>query len=709
MATRPSTKSTRPAAGGAQLIDLHAWLFVLREKWWIIALCFFGTLALAGTYLIRKVPVYTATTIVQVTEDADNVINIQDVAQDNFKSDIALKSVEGAMNSSSLLLRVAKLTNLETEDPAFRPAPGNPPLTDAELADIMQRQLDAKLKRGSRLIEISFDSVNPERAAKVARTVVEEYTRNYFEQNAKSATAANDFLRKQAAELKERLAKSEQTLQEYREKHGIVFNDKQDITLDYLKQLNIKLEEARSNRIKIESDLPILRKAQTLPPEELLAVQSVSALPDVQEALKLITTKESEFSQIKKRYLELHPKFIQTQSELRGLRETLERAARKGASIVLNAYQGAKEAEEKLKVALQEQQKGGVELSRIAIQYDELRRQVDSDKALYESVLARAKETKVGEAIEKSNIRIVQDPLVPKKPSKPKIPLILAIACAVGLMSGLALIIIQQTFDTSVRSIDQAETALDLPSFAAVPEIEDKKLLTAAESPLVLIDDPASRQAEAFRCLRTGLSLLPEGSPKVVLFTSSIPGEGKSFCSANYATSLAQQNLRTLIIDADLRKPGLGKSFHVAQGVSGLSDLLSGKVAFEEACHPTKVSGVTFMPAGNRNASPLELLGDERFAEVLRTAREKYDRIVLDSAPINAVSDTLLIVKHADATVFVIRARKTPTRTMLRAIQLLEGADETPAGFILNRLPSRLADYYYYDAGDYSSAGVYGT
>ena len=137
--------------------------------------------------------------------------------------------------------------------------------------------------------------------------------------------------------------------------------------------------------------------------------------------------------------------------------------------------------------------------------------------------------------------------------------------------------------------------------------------------------------------------------------------------------------------------------------------MLSGKAGFDEACQSTKVPNLTFMPAGNLNASPLELFADERLGRLLREAREKYDRVILDTAPINAVSDTLLIVKHADTTAFVIRARKTPTRTLLRALQLLEGADETPAGFILNRLPPQLADYYYYDAGNYSSAGVYGT
>ena len=715
MSQRRSTASAtaQHTSEDAKTIDLHAWLFLLREKRLLIALCVLGMLALAGVYIFLKTPLYSAQTIIQVAEDSTNVINIKAVDSENYRSDIALKSVEGAFNSNSLLLRVAKVNNLEKEEPAFRPAPGEPPRTDAEIAGIMQRMTDAKLQRGTRLVNVSFKSTSPERAAKVTGSLIEEYLRMYFEQNARMATMANDFLRKQAEELKERVAKSEQALQEYREKYGTVsLEDKQNVTADYLKQLNFKLEEARSNRVKIESDLPTLRKAQTLPSEELLALQSVSGLPDVQDALKLITAKESEFSQIKKRYLEQHPKYIQTQSELSGLRQMLERAARKGATIALNSYKGAKQAEDTLKVALQDQQKTGVELTRIAIPYDELRRQAESDKLLYESVLARSKETKLSEGLEKSSIRIVQEPLVPKMPSEPKIKIILPLAFVAGLMGALGLIVLQQAFDTSLRSVDQAESALDLPSLAAVPEIETKGRGPRAardRTTLALIDEPSSRQAEAFRCLRTALSLLPAGAPQITLFTSAVPGEGKSFCSANYATSLAQQNLRTLIIDADLRKPGLGSIFPASSGVDGLSDVLSGKSSFEAACHSTKVSGLTFMPAGNRNASPLELFADERFASLLRTAREKYDRIVLDTAPINAVSDTLLIVRHTDATVFVVRARHTPERSLRRALLLLDGTDAAPAGFILNRLPSRLAEYYYYDAGNYSSAGVYGT
>ena len=713
MSTRRHTATAQSSPEDTNAIDLHAWLFLLREKWRLIVLCEIGMLLLAGVYLLIKKPDYTAEAVVQVAEDSANVINIKDVNPDNYKTDEALKSVESAFNSNSLLARVARLNNLEKEDSSYKTDPGDPPKTDAELADIMTSKLDAKLVRGSRSVLIKFKSHDAERSARVVRSIIEEYMKMYFEQNTKASAMANDFLLKQAAELQARVAKSAQALQEYREKYGTVsVEDKQNMTADYLKQLNFKLEEARSNRVKVESDLPTLRKAQTLPAEELLALQSVSGLPDVQEALKLITAKESEFSQIKKRYLDQHPKYIQTQSELRGLQQTLERAARKGASIALNSYQGAKEAEEKLKAALQDQQKTGVELSRIAIPYDELRRQAESDKLLYESVLARSKETKLSEGVERSSIRITEEPLVPKDPSSPKLYLVFPAAILGGVMGALGLIVLQQLLDTSLRSVDQAESTLDLASLAAVPEVEAKgrgKKKNKKGPGLMLIDEPSSRQAEAFRCLRTALSLLPEGAPTVTLFTSAVPGEGKSFCSANYATALAQQNLRTLIIDADLRKPGLGAIFPTADGVDGLSDVLSGKSSFDAACHSTKVNGLTFMPAGNRNASPLELFADERFASLLRTAREKFDRIVLDTAPINAVSDTLLIVKHTDATAFVVRARHTPERTLRRALQTLDGADAAPVGFILNRLPSRLAEYYYYDAGNYSSAGVYGT
>ena len=176
MATRSSASTaTRPPSDDAKAIDLLAWLFLLREKWRLILLSVLGMLALAGVYLFLKTPVYTAQAVIQVTEDATNVIDIKAVDPENYKSDIALKSVEGAFNSGSLLVRVAKANNLEAEDAAFRPAAGEPPRSDAELAEIMQRKTEAKLQRGTRLVSVSFDSTNAERAAKVARSLIDEY------------------------------------------------------------------------------------------------------------------------------------------------------------------------------------------------------------------------------------------------------------------------------------------------------------------------------------------------------------------------------------------------------------------------------------------------------------------------------------------------------------------------------------------------------
>lgn len=347
----------------------------------------------------------------------------------------------------------------------------------------------------------------------------------------------------------------------------------------------------------------------------------------------------------------------------------------------------------------------GLELSRVAIPYGALQREATADRALFESVLTRVKETKVTEEIEKSNIRIISEPVPSKWPSKPRRLRTLAAAIAAGIVLGFVALVLIHAFDTSLRSVDQAEKTLDLPSLAAVPEAKGK----VRHSPLVLVDHPAGREAESFRCLRTSLSLRPGGAPRSILFTSAVPAEGKSYCSANYAVSLAQQGLTTLLIDADLRRPGLGNLFPKLKDAAGLSEVLSDKSKFHEACHETGVFKLSLMPAGAKIGTPAELLSSAAFRELLETALSKYDRVVLDTAPINAVSDTLLLGKAVDAVAFVVRSRKTPARALNRALHLLEKAEALPAGFILNRLPSRLANYYYYDEGSYSSAGVYGT
>jgi capsular exopolysaccharide synthesis family protein len=261
--------------------------------------------------------------------------------------------------------------------------------------------------------------------------------------------------------------------------------------------------------------------------------------------------------------------------------------------------------------------------------------------------------------------------------------------------------------DNSFKTIDQAENILELPAVAAVPKAKEGN---SYDGGFVVINEPHGAIAEAFRTLRTSLSLLGrESERRVFLFTSAVPGEGKSFCSTNYAISLAHLGQRTLLIDADLRLPTIGRTFFKNAFHAGVSDVLTGNVPLSEGCQPSGIDLLDIMTAGHRPPNPAELLSSNAFADLVRDARAKYDRIVIDSAPVNAVSDTLLLLKYVQTVCLVIHSGKTARRAVARAVLRLTQSGARPVGFIMNRMPEHSgADYYYhYSAGEYGK-GVYG-
>lgn len=225
-----------------------------------------------------------------------------------------------------------------------------------------------------------------------------------------------------------------------------------------------------------------------------------------------------------------------------------------------------------------------------------------------------------------------------------------------------------------------------------------------------MLKEPDSIAAESFRSLRAGLSLLgPEDERKVLLFTSAVPSEGKSFSSTNYAVSLAQQGHRTLLIDADLRRPSIHKIFGTTRDLPGVTDVLVGRAELAATARTCEVENLYVLAGGSKAPNPAELLSSQSFAEVVAEATRQFDRIVIDSAPVLAVSDTLIITPYVQSLCLVVRSGHTPRNAVQRAIGLLEGVGNRPVGLVLNRLPrkSGISYYYYYSEHGYGG-GVYG-
>jgi polysaccharide biosynthesis transport protein len=668
---------------------------LLLSKAWVIFLFVLFSLVAAIGYLVWAPKLYESRAVIAIEQETPKVNNIQDFNAENAEDmnlPEVLKTVEQALLSETLLLQVVKTNGLD-KDPSFaKPKNDGTAYSDPELVDLFKKKVDVKLRRGTRLIDVTVDDLDPKKAQHLAESMVKEFVNQSFEQKLGLSATASDFLAQEADHLKAKLQTAEQAVQTFREQNNAVsLEDKQNIIVEKLKDLNLKVTEAKSERLRLEADVATIKGGKAKTPEELLMLPSVAALPVVAGLRQELADRESRYK---------------AESQLVGLQQSLNRTLINAGNMVIKSYEAAKSTEAKLTTALQEQEQAALELNKIAIPYNALVREVETDRALYESVLTRMKVTNVAKGIWENNIRVIETPSVASKPAKPRKLLVVALAVLGGFVLGCGRVLGTDMADQSMRSVDQAENVSGLSVLTSVPESKRKNL----DKESVLTSDPASYEAEAFRSLRTAISFLgSEKDRKTVLFTSANPAEGKSYCSLNYAVALAQTGRRTLLIDADLRRPNLSKMVLADKQPQGLTDCLKRQASVMDCCKPTGIENLFILPAGERASKPAELLASCDFAALLEETALHFDRIVLDSAPVNAVSDTQLIAKEIQSVVFVVRAVKTPGRAIVRACALLAQTGSHPDGIVFNRLPRRSRDRYYFSeyAGAYANAGAH--
>lgn len=686
--------------------DLRALWHVLLEKWWIIAL---GTVlcgALGFAYASRLPKLYSSTATVQVEPEQQRLVTVEKRTLDAGTDEEVLKTIEQSLLSPDLALRLVNHPEVKSQ-PGFLPRVKRP-ASDEQLRRALSSEISVSVRRGTQLIDVTIEDESPAMAQKLARLLVEEFLRGSAEGRAEASQGAHTFLREEADRLKARLAASERKLQAYKEEHRAVsLEEKQNIVVERLKELNAKVTEARAERLKIETDRAQLQGMAGQPPEKLLGLTTIAGAGEVGELRREISEKETELAALSGRYKEEHPKFIQAASELSELRSALEQAIVKAAETLGASFDAAQITEKKLEDALRSQEEIALQLSQIAIPYEALEREVMSDRALYDALLARVKEAEVAGGISQHAVRMVSRPLLADRPSKPNKRLIIALSICAGLALATTLVFATGLLDASLKTVDQAEAALKLRSLGAIPTQRKTGL---EEARRLLIEKPQSAVAENFRALRTALHFAASaGDFRTVLFTSAIPGEGKSFCAINFAVVLAQQGFRTLLIDADLRLPSIGRVFLGGKSGAGLSDLLLRQCELDEAVRLTSIENLSILPAGGAVPNPAELVSRTPLNELITNALARFDRVVIDTAPVHAVSETLVLASQAQAVCLVVRAGKTPGEVAKRALLRLRESGANVPGFVLNGVPTRTGGYYYhYHAPGYGRDEVYG-
>jgi capsular exopolysaccharide synthesis family protein len=354
-----------------------------------------------------------------------------------------------------------------------------------------------------------------------------------------------------------------------------------------------------------------------------------------------------------------------------------------------------------MNAAFHEQEQAALDLNRIGIPFNVLQREVESDRAMYDSLMTRIRETTISAQIKTSPFRVIQEPMVTSIPVKPEKMKTMVVALVFSLVFAVVLLVAFDTVDSTLRSVDQAEEFLGVPALGVIPEERQKKV-KRDRLPMVVINDPTSRQAEAFRFIRASAALLgPEPTRRVFLLTSAVSEEGKSFSVLNAAAAFAIEGLRTVAVEADLRRPAFYKSLPgmANRKTPGLSDYLAGNESLDRIIHQSPLENLSFIFAGQSTRNPAELLAGKSFHRLILSLLERFDRVICDSAPINAVSDTLSMIGAVQYVCLVVRPGRTPKKAIARACDLVEKAGGKMAGLLLNRVNFKIGagpSYYYY-------------
>jgi polysaccharide biosynthesis transport protein len=567
--------------------------------------------------------------------------------------------------------------------------------------------LAVKRVPNSRLMDISFEATNPELAAQI----VNAHIRNFIDQNRRShydaTTAATTWLTDQLDELKIKVRNSEDARLDYERKNQIwEIDDKQNLTTQRLSEISRQLIESQGERMRKQSLFEFAKQG------DADLVPQIRDSAGVQELLHRRSELNAQYTEAINQYGPNFPKVQRLQSQLKEIDQNLEREKRAVVARLGSEYHEAQQREELLVRTLDQQKSEANLMSERMVQYNILKRDAEADKALYDGLLTKLKEAGISAALQSSNIRVVDPAMIPSFPSRPAKARNVALAFLVGLVGGIGLAILREYMDNTVKTPDDVETLARLPSLAVVPAFDDtngdgrrRKTLSdalgnghARHVELVAQHLPKSQMSEAFRALRTALLLSQAGRPpQVILVTSALPREGKTTAAANLAVTLAQLGDRTLLIDADLRKPGVGRLLNMNGGkYAGLSSYLAGVSSLELVTvqHPA-IPNLSAIPTGPLPPNPADLLSSHKLADALAELRTKFKFIVIDTPPVMAATDAVILSVQADGVLLVVRSGETPKEAFTRTRDLLVSVKCRLLGVVLNAVNSSAPDYYY--------------
>lgn len=714
------------------------WRILSKRRWTVlsIALVAFTVVAIAT---VKEKPVYRASAMLEIEQENPNIVTVQELFQLQNVSDDYLETQYKILQSDSLARAVIAKLGLdkaaEFNPPPRRwpwqkkaqPAADDPPPSPSEaqqqavLRDFKSR-LDIEPIRRSRLVQVNFDSHD----AKLAAGIVNALSAAYIQQNLAThwdaTQSASQWLSQQLDGLKIKLEKSEDDLQQYAQSNGLLFLENsaggtENIVDDRLRQLQNELTQAQAERYQKQSLF------------YLVEAGNYGALPGVfdNKMMQDLTVKladlEQQKAQLVPNFQPSYPKMKEIQSQIDRTQAFLTQQRQQAAKNISDEYQAAVRRETLVQRAFDEQQKEANIVAGKSVEYNILKREVDTNKQLYEGLLQRLKEAGVSAGLKASNIRVVDPAVAPTSPVKPRVILNLALGLMLGLGFGVGMAFLQEHLDNTLKNPSEIEHFLRTPALALIPSrgsllhrrnghheprraildgAEDGTLANGSANGWIRVDSRElehSVLSEAFRGLRTSVLLSTASRPpRSLAFVSAAPGEGKTTICCNLAISLVQLGKRVLIVDGDMRRPSIHDFFHLDRA-AGLVNYLTGNDNWRSLVQPSGLKGLDCLVCGPVPPNPSELLSSERMQSLLNDAMSDYNFILLDSPPLLNVADGRILITGVEGAILVVRGGATQRELVKRAQVYVSEVGAHLIGVVLNAIDFREDGYYerYYD------------
>ncbi|MEH6589996.1 MAG: polysaccharide biosynthesis tyrosine autokinase [Halioglobus sp.] len=712
-------------------IDLKRLLVaVMRYRWGILGLAFVIALA-TGLVMYSMQPIYRASASIVLESQQANVVNVEEVyAVDTYDWNYNYTQFE-ILKSRSLAERVVRRLELH-KHPAFSPKEPEqeaswysidlrallparekvPPiqLTEQEQEELAIQRLTGAIAGGlkvspveqSYVVYLQYESIDPKLAAQIVNALAEEFISGNLEVRMSGTLQATDWLSERVEYLEQNLRQSEQALQDFRDQEGLV--DIEGVTGlggNELRTLSLRLQEASKARIEAQNIMEDVQGMTQASTDELMTIPAVLQHQGISEIKRDQSAAERRVAELSKRYGVRHPKMIAAQSDLSAANEDLALEVRKIVSGISREYEVALRNEQQLRTNWEARKNDMQNFNRVEFRLRELQRDVDTNRQLYDIFFTRIKGVSETGGFEKPHARIIDRAMTPGGPVRPNKGRGISVAFILGILLGCGVAILLDILDNTIKSPDDVQSKLNAPFLGALP----KQTLDKSGEFEQFWQNHQSDYAEAVRSVRTGVVLSGLDDPaRIIVVTSTVPGEGKSTTALNLGAALAQME-STLVIGADLRRPRLAKMCGLAPNHQGLSHFVSGVAELEDCIEHMEDLGLHVMPAGLVPPNPLEMISSKRFVDALQSLKARFDRIVIDSAPVQAVSDALILASYADSVIYVVKADATSAIHAEKGIASMLASNQPLTGVVLNQFDaSKARSYYggqYYQYGDY--------